>query len=165
MKKIAIILSGALLLLGACASQANMTTAVDPVRESEKPPVEGAGLAGQVIWLEGNQMPTIESGPKKSLSKSIKRTMVLYPLVNRDQVVEQDGFFVKVNAEPVQTFETDDEGNFALQLEPGTYTLLSKEDKGLWANIFDGKGNIYPVTIKENELTTITFKINYRAAY
>lgn len=165
MKKIAILLSGALLMLAACASQANLKSTVDPERESEKPPVEGAGIAGQVLWLEGNQMPTIESGPKSNPAKGVKRTMHVYSLLNRKAVVEDNGFFVKVNAEPVTTFETDEEGNFALQLAPGTYTLLSKEDKGLWANIYDGEGNIYPITVKEGEVTTITFKLNYRAAY
>ena len=39
------------------------------------------------------------------------------------------------------------------------------EGGGLYANLFDGENNIYPVEVQEDQVTHIEFLINYEASY
>ena len=163
MKHLAMISAICLLISSACASQKSM----NPVANTELIEEQAlrSGISGTVLWFEGNQMPTIESGPKKDPARAVTRTLHFYQLTNRNQVVETDGFFIKVGTELVAKVETDQDGNFTVALPPGKYSMFSQEEEGLWANLFEGNGDINPVVVKEGEMTLLTFKINYRAAY
>lgn len=129
----------------------------------------GQGIAGKVIWLEGNLMPQIveEGDTTKSVNrgKPVERYVCIYELTHRDQTVQEDGFFKEVNTRLVKKISSDQEGNFATPLDTGTYSLFIEEPQGLFANRFDGEGHIFPVQVKKGEITKITFKIDYKAAY
>lgn len=152
-----------LLLSSACASQKTMNPVANTELSEEQ--TLQSGISGTVLWFEGNQMPTIESGPKKDPAKAVTRTLHFYQLTNRDKVVESNGFFIKVNTELVAKVETAPDGSFTVSLPPGKYSMFSQEEEGLWANLFEGNGDINPVVVQEGEITRLTFKINYRAAY
>ena len=77
-----------------------------------------------------------------------------------------DGVFhTNIQTNLVTKVETDADGNFAVSLEPGVYSLFTKEEKGLYANLFDGENNIYPVEVQEGQVSHIEFLINYEASY
>lgn len=130
---------------------------------------EGQGVIGQVTWLAGNQMPTITTDGKNKKkttgSEQIKRIVRVYPLVKISDVTLEDGLFKSVAAKPITEVESDENGQYSINLSPGRYTILIVEEGGLFANIFDGEGNIQPVTVRENEWTLLDIVVNYRSVY
>lgn len=137
------------------------------MKNSEK---EGV-LVGQVIWLSGNQMPTFyddeagEEAPEPDKGEGVLRTMMVYPVFRLSEVSSEGGFMRDIPGDAVKVFETDDSGKFSISLPVGTYTLLSKEEQGLYANLFDGDGRVFVVDILEGKETKVEFLINYQAFY
>ena len=134
---------------------------------ANKPPVQiPQGIRGKVIWLEGNMMPTLGGETtSKSTGEPIQREIYIYALTNRDQTVISGRFFSKINNELIATVQSNQQGIFAVELPPGKYSIMIKEEKGLYANLFDGRGNIHPVEVQANKVTEITIKVDYEAAY
>ena len=133
---------------------------------------EGQGVVGLVTWQEGNQMPMISEegaeGKKEkrvTIGDPIKRTVRVYPLIKISDVSLENGLFQSVAVKPITEIETEENGEYAINLSPGRYSILTVEEGGLFASIFDGDGNIQPVTIKENEWTLLDIVVNYKAAY
>jgi len=130
---------------------------------------EGQGVVGKVTWLEGNQMPTIVEEGKKNkrttVGEPVKRTVRIYPVMKISDVTLEDGLFKSVVAKPLTEVQTDENGEYTVNLSPGKYTVLTVEEGGLFASIFDGDGNIQPVTIQEGEWTLLDIVVNYKAAY
>jgi len=130
-------------------------------------PIE-QGIRGQVLWLEGNLMPSIgEEGdvPERPTGEGIQRTLHIYELTDRNEAEYRDGFFVNVEEELVKTVESNPSGNFSVALEPGRYSVLVEEDQGLYAGVYDGEGNLQPVTVVEDSITYLEIKVDYKAAY
>lgn len=127
------------------------------------------GIAGKVIWLEGNLMPRIveEGDTTKAFTqgKPVERYVCIYELTHRDQALQEGGFYKEVNTRFVKKIRSDQEGDFATPLDTGRYSLFVEEPQGLFANRFDGEGYIFPVHIKKGEITRVTLKIDYKAAY
>ncbi|UII32377.1 carboxypeptidase regulatory-like domain-containing protein [Fulvivirga ulvae] len=120
------------------------------------------GIKGQVLWFEGNFMP----GPGQSnKGKPVHRTVLIYEVTSMNNVVQENQLYEKVPSKLIKTIETDENGNFSIHLPPGRYSVFTKEENGLFANVFDGEGNINPVTVKPGEMTEITIDINYKAVY
>jgi hypothetical protein len=130
---------------------------------------EGQGITGQVTWLEGNQMPTISESGKESQKepkgKPVKRTIRIYPLLKISDMSMDDGLVKNLAAKPITEIESDETGKYSVQLSPGRYSVFTVEEGGLFANIFDGEGNVQPVTVKEGEWTLLDIVINYKAVY
>lgn len=130
---------------------------------------EGQGVVGKVTWLEGNQMPMIAEEGKKNkrstIGDPVKRTVRVYPLIKISDVTLDNGLFQSVAATPITEIETDENGRYSVNLSPGRYSILTVEEGGLFASIFDGEGNIQPVTVKENEWTLLDVVVNYKAAF
>ena len=130
----------------------------------------GQGISGKVIWLEGNLMPGIQEESDTTTSsltqgKPVERYVTIYRLTHRDQTVQEDGFFKEINNRLVKKILSDEEGNFATKLDTGRYSLFVEEPQGYFANRFDGEGYINPVEVKKDEVTEVTLKIDYKAAY
>ncbi|MDP2041405.1 MAG: carboxypeptidase regulatory-like domain-containing protein [Algoriphagus sp.] len=129
---------------------------------------EGQGITGTVTWIEGNQMPMItESGKAapKTTPKPVKRTIRIYPLTKFSDLKMEDGLFTAIASKPITEVESDKQGKYSIQLSPGRYSVFIVEENGLFANIFDGEGNVQPVTVKENEWTLLDVEVNYKAVY
>jgi hypothetical protein len=129
---------------------------------------EGQGIAGKVTWVEGNQMPMILTDGKSSsrnTSKAIQRTLKIYPLTKLSDLKLEDGLFTGIASNPIAEVKTDENGTYTIQLSPGKYSVFTVEDGGLFANIFDGDGNVQPVTVKEGEWTLLNIQVNYKAVY
>jgi len=122
------------------------------------------GIAGKVLWKSGNQMPSPDAPPSRG--KGVQRTVYIYERTNGTQAETIDGVFhTSIQTNLVTQVVTDANGNFAVALKPGVYSLFTKEEKGLYANLFDGENNIYPVEVEEGQVTTVEFLINYNASY
>lgn len=127
------------------------------------------GIRGKVIWLEGNMMPTVtedNSTIKSREEKPIERTVYIYELTSGEQVEEiESGFYTNIETKLVKKVKTGKDGHFQAALKPGQYSLLVKEPQGLYANLYDGKGNINPVTVKKDSVSRIIIKVDYKAVY
>lgn len=131
--------------------------------QEQQAPVE-QGIAGQVLWVSGNQMPSPDAPPSKG--RGVQRTLYIYELTNASQANTTDGVFhTNIQTNLVTQVVTDANGNFAVSLKPGRYSLFSKEEKGLFASLYDGEMNINPVEVQEGQVTQVEFLINYQASY
>jgi hypothetical protein len=129
---------------------------------------EGQGITGTITWIEGNQMPTISdsgSSDGRRPAQAVKRTIQIYPLIKFSDLKLEDGLYTAVATQPLQTIETDEKGKYSISLQPGRYSVLVVEEGGLFGNIFDGEGNVQPVTVTEGEWTLLDIQVNYKAAY
>jgi hypothetical protein len=132
---------------------------------------EAQGVSGKVTWLEGNQMPTIKSEDQKSNSsgrikgKPIVRVIKVYPLVNMADARLEDGLFQSIAGDPIAEVSSDGNGDYSLFLPPGNYSLFTVEENGLFANSFDGNGNIEPLIVKKGEWVRRDLVINYKAYF
>lgn len=136
----------------------------------QQTPAVSQGLLGTVTVREGNFMP----GPgRKNKEKPgaaptgnlAPREIWVYELTNLNQVKASGPFYHELKTNLVAKVKTGPDGLFRLALKPGKYSVFSKEPGGLFANLLDGDGNIYPVEVTENRLTLIDFIIDYNASY
>lgn len=129
------------------------------------------GIAGQVLWIEGNQMPTIideknpEATRQRPAPKGIEREIYIYELTTIGQAKGNGAFFSDIQTKLVEKVKSDEEGNFAVSLPTGKYSVFVKEEEGLFASQMDGEGNINPVEVNSEEITPIKIEVNYTAAY
>jgi hypothetical protein len=121
------------------------------------------GIQGQVFWLSGNQMP----GPEKAVTpqQGIVREIHVYNAVTLANTQRQDGFFQNIDAVLVTKVSTNPDGSFRIKLPPGKYSLFTKEEKGLFANLYDGNGCINCISVKPRKYSWITITVYYEAAY
>lgn len=129
---------------------------------------DGQGITGTITWIEGNHMPMMTEDGKadiKAAPKPIQRTVRIYPLTKFSDLKMEEGLFTAVAGEPITEVESNETGVYSIQLSPGSYSVFIVEEDGLFANIFDGDGNVNPVTVKENEWTLLDVVVNYKAVF
>ncbi len=120
------------------------------------------GICGKITWIEGNQMPGPGPRPKP---QGIIREILIYEVATREQATQQRGFYETVNTKLVGKTVSKADGAYKISLPPGRYSVFIKEEKGLFANIFDQDGAINPVTVETGKFSTLNISINYKAAY
>jgi hypothetical protein len=141
-----------------------MPEILEPGRQSQLE----QGIRGQVLWLEGNLMPTIgdeNNTPPIPEGEGIQRTVHIYDLTSRNEAKSSDGFFSDIAEERIKSVETDQNGYFSVALEPGRYSIFVEEAQGLFANSFDGAGNINPVKVSADSISQVELKVDYKAYY
>jgi hypothetical protein len=139
-------------------------SAFAPKPPRRKARAQATQLCGTVREVTGNQMP----GPNKSLSGGapVVREVLVFPVMSLDSVTQDDGgLFGNVTAKPVATVQSDKAGKFCVRLPAGQYSVLVREPKGLYANLFDTKNRINAVTIQPGKTATMAITISHRASY
>lgn len=129
---------------------------------------EGQGIQGQVFWLEGNQMPQMVGEgeiPQRPAKNGVKRTIKIHELTHINQARLGDALFGDIETPLVKEIETDESGNFSVELPTGMYSLFTVEETGHFANILDLDSYINPFEVKEGEWTQADILVNYQAAY
>ena len=121
------------------------------------------GIAGEVFWVYGNQMP----GPGKPPSSEvgIVREIHIYKATRLGDVEQLDGFYTKINTEFVTKTQGHTSGLFKVKLPPGEYSVFIKEEKGFFGNIFDKDGKINCIVVKPKKYSIITIMVDYEAVY
>jgi hypothetical protein len=135
--------------------------------DTELPPTHGhrvtieQGIWGDVWFWEGDFMPVCPSGTVTAVA----REMRVYEVAGFDDVdvVGYSCFYTAVHTPLVAVVQSDEDGFFEVTLEPGRYSVFAVEDTLLYANGFDGYGNIYPVTVDTAQVIGFTFDITYLA--
>ena len=135
---------------------------IEPVAVSEKDIQQG--ICGSTVWKSGNLMPSPDCEAVKA--KPIQRELLVYELTNISEATSQNGFYTAIVKSKIKSVKSDAQGKFCLDLPEGEYSLFVKEgDKGLYANSFDGKGNIFPVKVSKGKVSIIVFTVDYQAVY
>lgn len=135
---------------------------------SHKNIVGKQGINGEVRWLEGNLMPTIGDSTyaDRAKGKPIEREIYIFEATRLEEVVSTGGtFYSSISTDLVKKVMSGKDGTFRVVLSPGTYSLFVKEEKGFFANRFDGNNYINPVTVQANKFTDVQIQVNYKAYY
>ncbi|SKC88667.1 hypothetical protein [Ohtaekwangia koreensis] len=123
------------------------------------------GIQGQVFWVSGDQMPILI--PEKAITpqQGIVREVYIYNAATLKDATQQDGFFSEIQTTLVAKVLSSADGSFKVKLPEGKYSVFVKEDKGLFANLYDGNGCINCITVKPRKYSWITLAVDYQAAY
>lgn len=124
---------------------------------------QSQGIKGQVLWLDGNQMPS--PGKTPAPQKGIIREIYIYKAASLQDVEQLNGFYTTVNTALVGKTVSDVSGSFKIKLPPGEYSIFTKESKGLFGNIFNKDGKINYVTVNPKKYSNVTINVNYQAVY
>lgn len=157
-------LSAWLTLAGLVLGIAFAASAQKPVAKKAATKAPFQGICGTVIFKSGNHQP----GPNKpgASGRPVQRELLVYELTNLGQVeAGDDGFYNRINRKLIKTAKSDRNGKFCISLPVGQYSLFVREEKGLYANLSDGQGNIFPIDIKKNRKSTSTIEITYAAVF
>ncbi len=125
------------------------------------------GISGTVLWRSGNLMPSPDVKVTNPKGSPIAREILIYELTSSNQTEPADdaGFYRKINSKFIQKITTNKAGRFKVTLPAGYYSLFTKEDKGLYANLFDDAMNINPVQVRKGKWEKIEIIIDYAAVY
>lgn len=122
------------------------------------------GIAGQVFELIGNQMPSPDR-PGNSDGNPIQATVYVFELTNHSEQTQESGVYTNITTKKIAAIRTADNGEFKIALPEGVYSLFVKVEEGYFANLFDEKMNIHPITITKDQMTTTKVKVDYKATY
>lgn len=125
------------------------------------------GIAGIVLWEAGNMMPTFdrkgsEATPK---SKPVQREVLVYTPIKRTECSGKGSLYDTVQGKLVASAESTEEGAFFIPLDTGHYSVLIKEGDQYFASVMNGDGILNPVEVKNNEITEMKIRVNYKAIY
>ena len=123
------------------------------------------GIEGYVYRISGNQMPSPDAKPTPP--KGIKTDLYFYQLTNINQVERQgqSAFYYSIKTKLIAKIETDTNGYFKIDLDPGRYSVFAKKDKLFYANWFDKDNNIAPAEVLPGKISQVEFRIDYDAVY
>ncbi|QED36678.1 hypothetical protein FK178_02645 [Antarcticibacterium arcticum] len=140
--------------------ESNCYSQTNPPRNNQKVSIE-QGLWGDVWFWSGDFMPV-----GRGTICQVKREVYVYELTTNADV-EQIGFtpfYSAINTNLVAMVESDSDGFFQVELEPGDYSLFVKEDGKFYSN-FHSSTAIFPVTINSNQVSEVRFDVTYKATF
>jgi hypothetical protein len=143
------------LLLGSCT----------PVQKSQSEMVISQGISGIVEKRSGNQMPSPDVMDSKA--PAIKTMVYVFESTNISQV-ERSGsepFYKTIGTKLIDSVSTDENGRFAIRLEPGSYSLFTKVNGQYYANSFDQFNNISPAKVEQGKVTQVNITISAGASF
>ena len=126
------------------------------------PPVVTQGVAGLVLFWEGNFMPGDGNGTKLP----VQRELLVYELTNlADVTSEGNGFYSAISTRLVASTLSGADGRFAVQLPAGRFSLFVREQSMFYTNGGDSQGFIYPIDVAADAVTGVQFDITYAAYF
>ncbi|GAB4005498.1 hypothetical protein GCM10028808_05420 [Spirosoma migulaei] len=125
------------------------------------------GICGTVLVKRGNHMPSPGSPRPNADGSTIEREVLIFSLLNMNQVEAGDNGFINSvgQAKPIKTVKSGTDGKFCVSLPAGRYSVIVQEPKGLYANSFDTKNNIFPVTVEKGKSAQIKIEITHQAVF
>lgn len=123
------------------------------------------GVAGRVIEISGNVMPSPDMPANNETGTAYPSTVLIYELTNHNDLKQKDGVYTSVSSKKMAESATNKKGEFKIALPEGTYSLFIKLNNGYFANLFDEKMNIHPIAVTKDAITTTIVKVNLKAVY
>lgn len=143
-----------------CSTSAGYTSFVNKISVVQ-------GVYGIVHFTQGNCMPTIDRTPTDCQTCPVKRKVRIYAYTRlADAIVDpmQSGFFTSFSTRLITEVESDANGFFQVNLQPGTYTMVVVENGKLYAKNGDGSGGINPFTVDAG-IKQVDISITYKATF
>ncbi len=125
------------------------------------------GIKGKVIWKAGNLMPSPDAPSRLVTGTPVVREVYIYELTSSKQAETDEGgvFYKNIQTKLIKKVKSDKKGNFCVGLAPGYYSVFVKEDKGLYANLFDDAMNLNPIHISQGKWEKQDLVIDHEAVY
>lgn len=136
----------------------------------------GRGVAGQVYIWEGDfrslplgNIPSSFSRPNLSgvrgLVYSGRRRLELHPYTEALPHIDVNGFVEDVTTEPVASTISDGQGFFEVDVPPGRYRVLVREEDRLWFGRPDLGLPFIPIEVRENSVATVRIDVTWGAIF
>jgi len=93
------------------------------------------------------------------------RTVLIYELTRRSDAVANGTLFSHLKTSLIAKTHSDTTGYYAVALPIGKYSVFVEVEGGLFANLFDDKGNINLIEVKKDCLSKKDIVINNLAVY
>ncbi len=123
------------------------------------------GIWGNVWIWQGDFMPG-PGGSNKGKVTAVQREVRIYvPVPMKDLEPSNGTNFTKVRSRLIKKVKSGKNGFYQVSLPPGRYTVFVKEGSTLYANWFDGNGNVLPVTVAKDSVTKFQIDITAGATY
>lgn len=138
-----------------------------PHRKAKKAVVVMQGICGTVLEKQGNHMPSPDAPRPNANGTPVEREVLIFPLLNLNQIDAGDNGFINSvrDAKPIKIVKSGKDGSFCASLPTGRYTVIVREPKGLYANLFDTQSNIFPVTVSKDKTAKIIIDISHQAVF
>jgi hypothetical protein len=149
-------------------------TPCDPSVPIPRMRAQHSGIQGKVHLLSGNKMPSPPRRPGDSIHLSsggpgVKSTICVFELTNDSEIVRKGNspWCEAVHTRLLRQIDTDDEGNFAIPIPPGTYSVFTKKGGLFYASRRDERNNIAPVIVLPGKMTRVDCNVesNQKVAY
>lgn len=121
------------------------------------------GVSGKIYVKQGNYMPS--PGQSPNLGRPVKCDIFIYELTKREQASGTGTYFANIQTKLIAKGRSDDNGSYSIALPAGQYSIFVDDAGQLYANSFDGKGNINPVTVKKDSVTNRDITISSHATF
>lgn len=121
------------------------------------------GISGKVLLKMGNAMPSLNH--KTSEGAPVSRMVFIYELTRRTDAIANGTLYSHIKTRLVAKTQSDTTGYYAIALPAGKYSVFVETQGGLFANIFDDKGNISMVEVKKDSVSKRDIVINNLAVY
>lgn len=123
------------------------------------------GIWGNVWLWQGDFMPG-PGGSKRGNVTAVRREVRVYAPTSAQDLKPTNGTsFTKVKSRLIKKVKSGKNGFYQVSLPPGRYSVFVKEGSTLYANWFDGNGNILPVVVVKDSVTKFQIDITSGATY
>lgn len=155
-------------LIGSCV--ANPLASSPPLIENTKARNSMEhGIHGRVINLSGDFMPRVGDTETSQNSQTAAAEANVWVFSGKIKAEIPEPKWASVidvrnHAQLLKVVQTDDNGEFSVDLEPGLYTLFSQSDGALYLNSFDGEGH-YAFVEVESDTVSFVELVNSEEAF
>jgi len=99
--------------------------------------------------------------------RALKTTLYIYEKTNTAQVdrIGTSAFYTAIHSKKIAEVQSNDSGAFSVSLPAGDYSVFALVDGKYYANSFDSRNFIVPVTVTEGHLSELKISVSSRASY
>lgn len=162
-KTFAILAVLALAAVTACSESDNPASPLQPERNADQVSID-QGVWGDVWFWQGDFMPGTPTGTVTPVAREI----VIHELTAQaDVTMDRDDprFIAEIGTREVARATSGADGFFQVALPPGRYSVFAVEGDGYYANLWDGEGNILPVTVVSEQVADVLVNIDYLSTW
>lgn len=141
------------------------TVSIEPPN-NEKMVTITQGAWGNVRFWEGDFMPGWDPETGGTITPVIRDIYIHEATTN--EMVEQEyysSFYTSINSNLIAVVQSDKDGFFQIELEPGKYSFFIKEDSLFYGNKSDSDGHIEAEEVFTDSTTQVRLDITYKATY